>query len=164
MKMFRKNEFFNTRGSFGQVFSPLEPTYTEHKFNCSSTIELNDRCDFVNTYDKIQAYKDECDIYNILARVANGETALLGNASWDDFDATAITADYMTKQANLDKAVDFFNHLPTDIKELFNNDFREFSSDGGVRFEKIVKDLQSGGFHNSESPVPDSTDNKQDKE
>ncbi len=158
------NSFFNVRGSFGQTFSPFEPTYTEHKFNFSSSIEINDRSDFVNTYDKIQAYKDETDIYNILARVANGETSLLGNASWDDFDATAITADFMTKQASLDKAVDFFNHLPTDIKQQFNNDFRDFSADGGERFGKILQDLQSGGFHNSEHSTSVAPVNSKDEE
>lgn len=144
MSLYQKNSFFNVRGSFGQSFTPFEPTYSETKLNGNSFIFLNDRSDFINTYDKIQAFKDETDIYSILARVANGETALLGSQSWNDFDATSICADFLTKQASLDKAIDFFNHLPTDIKEQFNNDFREFSADGGEKFEKILSDLSAG--------------------
>ena len=76
---------------------------------------------------KIQACKDDCDVYKILDRFTGGDVTALHRT------AHAVYADLSEMPRNIheavqrvDNAMDSFMTLPVEIREAFNNDPEEF--------------------------------------
>ena len=76
---------------------------------------------------KIQACKDDCDVYKILDRFTGGDVAALHRT------AHAVYADLSEMPRNIheavrrvDNAMDSFMTLPVEIRQAFNNDPEEF--------------------------------------
>lgn len=85
-----------------------------------------------NVYEKIQAYKDEVDMENILKRVSDtGEIGLLNQRKGSFVDVTTMPKN-MIDAANLIKQAekDFYN-MPTETREKFDNNFNKYIATAG---------------------------------
>lgn len=91
----------------------------------------------VDTYAKIQSYKDSCDIHLILERFVNGdETALSVNTpSFGDF--TQYPTTYADMLQRVRDAEDMFIRLPVECRADYNHSASEFfAAIGTDRFRK----------------------------
>ena len=84
----------------------------------------------VDTYEKIQSYRDECDVMAILSRYAAGdETALARPGSY--LDTTKLPATY-TEYINLmHDQREKFNQLPLSIRQAFGMSFEKWAASAG---------------------------------
>lgn len=92
-------------------------------------------------YEYIQSHADSVDINKIIDRCVNtgdfSELSVMPSRFMDtvDLPKTLAEAHVMIKDAE-----NYFKHLPTDIKEQYNNNFTEFIQDiGSSHFENVVK-------------------------
>lgn len=77
-----------------------------------------------NVYDKIQSYKDDVDIYNILKRFSEtGDSSLLNKRVGTFMDIADLPDNIHDFNKMLDDAVEKYNNLDESIKEnIFNDD------------------------------------------
>lgn len=76
---------------------------------------------------KIQACKDDCDIYKILDRFTGGDVAALHRTAHAVYaDLSEIPRNIHEAVQRVDNAVDSFMSMPPEIREAFNNDPEEF--------------------------------------
>ena len=107
-----------------------------------------------NVYEKIQSFKEETDINNIMARFALGdETALNVNKGYY-IDASSLPSNIFEVYQSGLKAEQYFDSLPVDLKEQFDNSYVEFMiSDEKDFFDKVSK--YNKKFENNQFNVPD---------
>lgn len=79
-----------------------------------------------NIYEKIQSWSDSCDLALLMKKFENGDYSALNKTTPVFLDATDFPTTYMEMFNRLQEAEDNFGQLPTDIKEKFNNNFREY--------------------------------------
>lgn len=83
-------------------------------------------------FDKIQEFKEQCDIYNILARYENGDLLALGDESQavygdvSSHDENGLTIDLLTSDKNISNAVNAFAALPAGVRSMFDDDVVKF--------------------------------------
>lgn len=94
-----------------------------------------------NWYQKIQEARVGTSMQEILSRYANGDDSVIGKIekSYQDFTSaprTLAEAYQMISNAERD-----FKTLPSDVKELFNNDVQQFMSSigDGTLIDKLSK-------------------------
>lgn len=95
----------------------------------------------VDTYAKIQTYKESCDIHVILERFVNGdESALSVNTpSFGDFTDYPTTYAEMLQRVN--DAESLFGQLPLDIRKEFNHNAGEFfASIGSEKYNNVMQE------------------------
>lgn len=91
----------------------------------------------VNQYLEIQSHADSVDINVILARYQAGETDVLNKVQGFFADVTEMPETYAGMLNLINSGKNFFEELPTFIKERFNNSFAEFLTESGKPgFEK----------------------------
>lgn len=100
-----------------------------------------------NIYQKIQQYKDECDIYEILRRSdperRQGLEQQIINANLQDdgqiYDMTQIPTNLIQARQMLIDADKKFNSLPIELRKEFNNNPNEFiaAANNGTLHNKI---------------------------
>lgn len=88
-----------------------------------------------NIYEKIQASKDECLVYNIIDRFNAGDTSVLNvrQGKYGDFSEAPKTL--AESQQRLIDAEHYFNSLPLDVRNEFNHsvvDFLNAIGDGSI--------------------------------
>ena len=77
----------------------------------------------INVYNKIQSYKEDCDIYSILARVSKGEEGLLTQNVGSFGDFVDIPDNVHDLVRYIDNAKKEFQKLnPSSQKSLLSND------------------------------------------
>lgn len=82
-----------------------------------------------NIYEQIQAYKDECDIYNIIKRFEAGDLSAIPDINSRpqiEGDVSDVPLDMVGSYANMESAINNFNKLPAPIRELYHNNVSEF--------------------------------------
>lgn len=84
-----------------------------------------------NIQDKINLFKDDVEIYNILRRVGDGERDLLDRSKGSYLDITALPTNLHEAHAAMRNAQEFFQTLPVDVRKQYNNNFRQFIADYG---------------------------------
>lgn len=77
-------------------------------------------------YSDIQSYKDSVDVYNILRRYAAGELDVLEKVQGFYEDVSKMPKSYQDVLNMVTKTEQFFDGLPAEDKQLFNNSFSEF--------------------------------------
>lgn len=77
-------------------------------------------------YDRIQSFKDECDINVIIKRYQMGDVAALNKAQGIYVDATAAPDNIADLLNKLNKAEYDFDRLPAEVKQRYGNDFVNF--------------------------------------
>lgn len=74
-----------------------------------------------NTFDFIQASKDECDIYRILERFSNGDINALNRAQGKFIDATVLPTTLAEVHSIINKATTDFFSLPKEVRDNFGS-------------------------------------------
>lgn len=86
----------------------------------------------VDIYEGIQAYKDECNIKNILARVSAGDETALQQRIGEYLDTTTMPKTLAEAQNMVIKAEQEFKKLPLNIREKFNHSPEQFIAELGT--------------------------------
>lgn len=86
----------------------------------------------VNTYEAIQAYKDECDIKNIIARANAGDETALHQRITEYLDTTIMPKTLAEAQNMVIQAEQEFKKLPLSIREKFNHSPEQFIAELGT--------------------------------
>ena len=79
-----------------------------------------------SVYDKIQSYKDDVDIYKILARYFNGDISVIDKNKGFYADITSIPKTFSEFHNKIVEGQNIYNGLPTDFKQMFGNDINQF--------------------------------------
>lgn len=93
-------------------------------------------------YARIQSYKDDCLIANIIGRCANGDLSPLQKVRGMYADVSGMSMDLRTAHDILNNAQGVFNGLSQEEKVKYNNDFKSFL-DGFGTVEGITQFIQS---------------------
>lgn len=101
----------------------------------------------INTYERIQSWKESCDLKTILAKFANGDVSALNRNApiYGDFTlAPSTLADYYNR---INKAEAEFYKLPVDVRAKFDHSPSEyFCSMGTESFAaRLGINLESNG-------------------
>lgn len=94
-------------------------------------------------YGYIQSHADSVDIHKILERCALlDDYSLLNRMPAQFMDVTEMPTNLAEAYAQVKDAENFFDRMPTDIKEKYNNNFIEFIADiGSEKFSKNVSEF-----------------------
>lgn len=121
----------------------------------------------MNLDEYIQSFEDSCNINVILARFANGDSTALNAQTPIYGDFTGMPKTYAEM---LQKVIDgqrYFETLPIEIKQKFNNDFNQFFAESGetsfldkLGFSSNVSDVVSDTVDNLVSDFTDKVVNK----
>lgn len=79
-----------------------------------------------NLYDYIQSFAASVDINVIMKKFANGDTSALARRQGTYGDFTDMPKNYAEMLDRLNKAENYFNGLPVDVRAKFNHNFGEF--------------------------------------
>lgn len=82
--------------------------------------------EFENVYDRIQADYPSTDINILMERFALGETEAINIKQGFYADVTDMPKSYAELFQRYQDCRVFFDELPADLKEMFNNSFTEF--------------------------------------
>lgn len=109
-----------------------------------------------NLYDYIQSHADSVDITKILERCALIEDySLLNRMPTTFMDTTDMPSNLAEAYAAVQDAKVFFERMPIDIKESYNNNFVEFLRGlGDEKFNKVVVDFLDKTKEKSAGPDP----------
>lgn len=86
----------------------------------------------VDTYEKIQSYKDECDVMAILSRYAAGDESVLTKPGWY-IDTTKLPATYTEYMNIMNEKREEFNQLPLSIRQAFGMNFESWMATAGEK-------------------------------
>lgn len=79
-----------------------------------------------NTYEKIQSFAEDTDIYKIIARFVGGDVSVLDKNKGFYADVTEVPDTLSGWHNKIEEGKNIWNGLPTDFKTLFNNDLNQF--------------------------------------
>lgn len=106
----------------------MEPQYKErYDENGNAYLE---QVGEINTYEKIQSYRDEVDPMSILARYAAGDTTVMANPGWY-IDTSKLPANYIEWRNLMNEQKEKFETLPLEIRNKFNNNFDTWAATAG---------------------------------
>uniref|UniRef100_A0AAU8AZ96 Internal scaffolding protein n=1 Tax=Dulem virus 202 TaxID=3145679 RepID=A0AAU8AZ96_9VIRU len=112
----------------------------------------------VNVYEKIQSYRDECEIQSILSRYAAGDQTVMNRPGYY-IDTTVLPTSYTEYFNLMQEQKEKFNSLPLNIRKKFNNSFEEWAASAGN-----AEWLNKMGIKQQEQPKADTkADVKEDK-
>lgn len=101
----------------------------------------------VDIYDKIQEYAEETKLSNVFKKY-QATMQLRDNLKFDEqkiVDMTNLPENLIETMAVIDNAKAIFDRQTTEIKQKFNNDFKQFiaGSENGQVVELLNKELQT---------------------
>lgn len=106
----------------------MEPQYKErYDENGNAYLE---QVGEINTYEKIQSYKDEVDPMSILAKYAAGDTTVMANPGWY-IDTSKLPTNYIEWRNLMNEQKEKFDALPLEIRNKFNNNFDNWAATAG---------------------------------
>lgn len=93
-----------------------------------------------NLYDYIQSHKDSVDIHKILERCALlDDYSILNRMPSAFMDVTEMPTSLAEAYSAIKDAENFFERMPVDIKQSYDNSFTDFlQSLGSEKFNKVV--------------------------
>lgn len=86
----------------------------------------------VDTYEKIQSYKDECDVMAILSRYAAGDESVLAKPGWY-IDTSRLPQTYTEYMNLMNEKREEFNQLPLSIRQAFGMNFENWMATAGEK-------------------------------
>lgn len=127
-----------------RIFKPYEDEKPESKPNCSGSryepqykeryddkgIPYLEKVGEVDIYEKIQSYKDECDVMAILSRYAAGDTSVMARPGYY-IDTTKLPATYTEYLNMMAEQREKFNQLPLSVREKFGMSFEQWAATAG---------------------------------
>lgn len=84
----------------------------------------------VDTYEKIQSYKDECDVMAILSRYAAGDESVLAKPGWY-IDTSKLPQTYTEYMNMMNEKREQFNQLPISVRQAFGMNFESWMATAG---------------------------------
>lgn len=122
---------------FSNPGNPIQPEYDVAKDEDGQNI-LKVVGEY-SLYDKIQSYKDSCDLQLILEKFKlTGDPSVINQKQTFYADVTEYPQNYAEMLNLSKKAEEFFYNLPSDDRDKFNNDPDVFfSSIGTDKFNEI---------------------------
>lgn len=84
----------------------------------------------VDTYEKIQSYRDECDVMAILSRYAAGDETALARPGYY-IDTTKLPATYTEYLNMMSDQREKFDQLPLSIRQAFGMSFEKWAASAG---------------------------------
>lgn len=108
----------------------MEPQYKERYDENGNT--YLEQVGEINTYEKIQSYKDEVDPMSILARYAAGDTTVMANPGWY-IDTSKLPKNYIEWRNLMNEQKEKFDALPLEIRNKFNNNFDNWAATAGEK-------------------------------
>lgn len=112
--------FSNTGSPVRAIFKPIIDKETGH-------YELEETREVKPVYEEIQSFKDSCDIKKLVARYTAGETDALNQVQGVYGDLVTMPKNVFEFFALEEKISDYFDKLPTDIKERFDNSYINYT-------------------------------------
>lgn len=127
-----------------KIFKPYEDEKPEVHCNCCGNImepEYKERYDDnghpylekvgeVNTYEKIQSYRDQCDVMAILSRYAAGDESALATPGYY-IDTTKLPKTYTEYLNMMNEQREKFDMLPLEIRQKFGMNFQHWAATAG---------------------------------
>nr|DAM15700.1 MAG TPA: Scaffold protein [Microviridae sp.] len=108
----------------------FEPEYKE-RYNDRGQPYL-EKVGEVDTYEKIQSYKDECDVMAILSRYAAGDESVLAKPGWY-IDTSKLPQTYTEYMNMMNEKKEQFNQLPLNIRQAFGMNFENWMATAGEK-------------------------------
>lgn len=129
-----------------KIFKPYGDEKPESKPNCPGNIlepEYRERYDErgeaylekvgeVNTYEKIQSYKEQCDVMAILSRYAAGDETALATPGYY-IDTSKLPRTYTEYLNMMNEQKEKFNQLPLEIRQKFGMNFEQWAATAGEK-------------------------------
>ena len=121
--------------------SRIQPTYTK---GVEKGITKLIKTGTTDIYEKIQQYKDECDIKTILARCQAGDISVLNKTKGFYGDFSNLPKSLNELNMFNKSAEQKFMELPAEIREEFDQDYGKFAYElekgtAGAKLEKYMK-------------------------
>lgn len=104
--------------------SPIRDIY-EGQYNDNGLLEVV-KIGEENIYDEIQSYAASCDLNNIISRFTAGDESVINAVESFYADLSKIPDNYPALLNKLTETRNFFDSLPADIKQKFNNSYEQF--------------------------------------
>jgi hypothetical protein len=117
--------------------------------------------EYENVYDHIQADYPSTDINILMQRFALGDTSALDVKPGFFADVTKMPSSYAEMFEMYQDCHRYFDELPTDLKEMFNNSFTEFFAEmdsDSKSFNKKIDEYNSRFELSPEYDVPEKSD------
>lgn len=107
-------------------------------------------------YEKIQAYKDDCLVENIVRRYLAGDVTALSKSQGVYCDTTLIPKDLISAHEAVKQAESIYKRLPADVRGQYSS-FKEFVNNFGTleNIKNFYDSFNPKGKSN-EAPAPDS--------
>ena len=118
------SEYYSCSGS------SVRPVYSS-KVNDSGILELQ-MVGEEDTYPLIQSFKDSCSINYLLAKYANGDVNALSKVQGVYGDFTELPKSFAEVLQRVIDGENYFNSLPLDVRQQFDNDFRRWFAEAGT--------------------------------
>ena len=106
----------------------LEPEYRE-RYDERGEAYLEKVGD-VNTYEKIQSYRDQCDVMAILSRYAAGDETALATPGYY-IDTSKLPKSYTEYLNMMNEQREKFNQLPLEVRQKFGMNFEQWAATAG---------------------------------
>ena len=127
-----------------KIFKPYGDEKPESKPSCPGNIlepEYRERYDErgeaylekvgdVNTYEKIQSYREQCDVMAILSRYAAGDETALATPGYY-IDTSKLPQTYTEYLNMMNEQREKFNQLPLEIRQKFGMNFEQWAATAG---------------------------------
>lgn len=106
----------------------MEPQYKE-RYDDRGVAYL-EKVGEVNIYEKIQSYRDECDVMSILSRYAAGDETVLATPGWY-IDTSKMPKSYTEYMNLMNEQREKFEKLPLNIRAAFGMSFEKWAATAG---------------------------------
>ena len=127
-----------------KIFKPYGDEKPENKPSCPGNIlepEYRERYDErgeaylekvgeVNTYEKIQSYREQCDVMAILSRYAAGDETALATPGYY-IDTSKLPKSYTEYLNMMNEQREKFNQLPLEVRQKFGMNFEQWAATAG---------------------------------
>lgn len=128
MKIFKPYEDEKPESRPNEPGNIMEPQYKErYDENGKAYLE---KVGEVNTYEKIQSYRDECDVMSILSRYAAGDQTALARPGYY-IDTSKLPQTYTEWLNLMNEKREQFDALPLEVKKAFDMSFETWAANAG---------------------------------
>lgn len=141
--------------------SPTLQEY-EYSFDADGKKQLVKKDSVINVYDRIQADRDATDINLLMQRFALGDSEAINVRKGMYIDATKMPTTYAEVFQRGLEAEQYFEGLPTDLKEMFDNSYSVFFTEMGSKEFDSKMEKYNDRFVNHQFEVKDDTVIKED--
>ena len=128
VRIFKPYEDEKPPAEFNNPGNIMEPQYKE-RYDERGVAYL-EKVGEVNVYEKIQSYRDECDVMSILSRYAAGDETVLATPGWY-IDTSKLPNTYTEYMNMMNEQREKFENLPLNIRAAFGMSFEKWAATAG---------------------------------